>query len=160
MSNLSPSTAANRYYLARMEAAKGNEVLCSRDMASERTGIDRKRLQRIEIGTLDPYPEEVMLMADEYHAPELCNYHCTHSCPIGRRMVPVADLYELDRLCVRFLHAVEGMRGKGEMLLAIAEDGKLSPEEMPSLLEIVEAANKVSAVGYALRIYLEKHGGR
>lgn len=24
----------------------------------------------------------------------------------------------------------------------------------------VEASNKVSAVGYALRIYLEKHGGR
>ena len=59
--------------MARMEAAKTNDRLSSRDGASEETFIDRKRLQRIEVGTLEPYPEEVMIMADAYHAPDLQN---------------------------------------------------------------------------------------
>lgn len=70
MTKVAPSTAASRYYLARMAAAGKNERLSSREGASEETGIDRKRMQRIEIGTLNPYPEEVLLMADTYHAPD------------------------------------------------------------------------------------------
>ena len=56
MTKIAPSTAVNRYYLARMEAAERNERMSSREGASEETGIDRKRLQRIEIGTLQPVP--------------------------------------------------------------------------------------------------------
>ena len=55
MTKVAPSTAANRYYLDRMAAAERNERMSSREGASEETGIDRKRLQRIEIGTLNPY---------------------------------------------------------------------------------------------------------
>ena len=57
--------AQNVFYLARMEAATCNDRLASREGASEEIGIDRTRLARIELGSLTPYPEEVLLMADD-----------------------------------------------------------------------------------------------
>ena len=158
MTRIAASTAANRYYLARMEAAKKNDRLSSREGAGEETGIDRKRLQRIEIGTLNPYPEEVMLMADAYHAPELTNFYCTSACPIGEKMVPKAELRELDRLTVKFLNALEGIKGTDRALLSIAADGKLTPDEIPAMEELLEAIKAISTVGYELEIFKEKHG--
>lgn len=158
MTRIAASTAANRYYLARMEAAKMNDRLSSREGASEETGIDRKRLQRIEIGTLNPYPEEVMLMADAYHAPEMMNFYCTSACPIGQKIVPKAELRELDRLTVKFLNALERIKGADKSLLAIAADGKLTPDEIPAMEELLEAIKAISAVGYELEIFKEKHG--
>ena len=158
MTRIAASTAANRYYLARMEAAKKNDHLSSREGASEEVGIDRKRLQRIEIGTLNPYPEEVMLMADVYHAPELMNFYCTSACPIGEKMVPKAELRELDRLTIKFLNALEGIKGADKSLLAIAADGKLTPDEIPAMEEMLEAIKAISAVGYELEIFKKKHG--
>lgn len=158
MTRIAASTAANRYYLARMEAAKKNDRLSSREGASEEAGIDRKRLQRIEIGTLNPYPEEVMLMADVYHAPELMNFYCTSACPIGQKIVPKAELRELDRLTVKFLNALERIKGADKSLLAIAADGKLTPDEIPAMEELLEAIKAISTVGYELEIFKEKHG--
>ena len=158
MTRIAASTVVNRYYLARMEAAKKNDHLSSREGASEETGIDRKRLQRIEIGTLNPYPEEVMLMADAYHAPELMNFYCTGACPIGQKMMPKAELQELDRLAVKFLNALEGIKGMDKALLSIAADGKLTADELPAMEELLEAIKAISAVGYELEIFKEKHG--
>lgn len=61
--------AQNVFYLARMEAATCNDRLASREGASEEIGIDRTRLARIELGSLTPYPEEVLLMSEAYGAP-------------------------------------------------------------------------------------------
>ena len=160
MTRIAASTAVNRYYLARMEAAKTNERLSSREGASEETGIDRKRMQRIEIGTLNPYPEEVMLMADAYHAPELMNFYCTSACPIGQKMMPKAELQELDRLAVKFLNALEGIKGTDKALLSIAADGKLTSDELPAMEKLLEAVKAVSAVGCELQIFVEKQGER
>ena len=159
MTKIAPSTAVNRYYLARMAAAKKNDRLSSREGASEETGIDRKRMQRIEIGTLNPYPEEVMLMADAYHAPELMNFYCTSACPIGQKIVPKAELRELDRLTVKFLNALERIRGADKSLLAIAADGKLTADELPAMEKLLKAVKAVTAVGCELQIFVEKQGG-
>jgi len=141
-----------------MEAAKTNERLSSREGASEETGIDRKRMQRIEIGTLNPYPEEVMLMADAYHAPELMNFYCTSACPIGQKVMPKAELQELDRLAVKFLNALEGIKGTDRVLLSIAADGKLTADELPAMEKLLESVKAVSAVGCELQIFKEKQG--
>ena len=69
--------ADNVYYLARIETAACNDNLNSREGAAEIMGIDRTRLARIELGSLDPYPEEVLLMSDTYNAPELGNHFCS-----------------------------------------------------------------------------------
>ncbi len=70
--------AGNVFYLARKEAEKRNDRLGSREGAEEETGIDRTRLARIEGGVLTPYPEEVLMMAQAYHAPQLCKSEVSH----------------------------------------------------------------------------------
>ena len=156
MTKIAPSTAVNRYYLARMAAAERNERMSSREGASDETGIDRKRLQRIEIGTLNPYPEEVLLMADAYHAPELMNYHCSRCCPIGQRTVPRAELNELDRITVKFLSALEQIRDSDKELLRIAQDGTLTADEMPQMEHLLSGIQRIATVALEIQIYLDK----
>ena len=156
MTKVAPSTAANRYYLARRTAAERNERMSSREGASEETGIDRKRLQRIEIGTLNPYPEEVLLMAEAYHAPELLNYHCSHCCPIGQRTVPRAEASELDRITVKFLNALEQIRDSDKDLLRIAQDGTLTADEVPQMEHLLIGIQRIATVALEIQIYLDK----
>lgn len=156
MTKIAPSTAVNRYYLARRTAAERNERMSSREGASEETGIDRKRLQRIEIGTLNPYPEEVLLMADAYHAPELLNYHCSHCCPIGQRTVPRAEASELDRITVKFMNALDAIRDSDKELLRIAQDGTLSAEEVPQMEHLLSGIQRIATVALEMQIYLDK----
>lgn len=80
--------AQNVFYLARMEAATCNDRLASREGASEEIGIDRTRLARIELGSLTPYPEEVLLMSEAYGAPQLANHYCSACCPLGKETIP------------------------------------------------------------------------
>lgn len=156
MTKIAPSTAVNRYYLARMTAAERNERMSSREGASEETGIDRKRMQRIEIGTLNPYPEEVLLMADTYHAPELMNYHCSQCCPIGQRTVPRAEMNELDRITVKFLNALEQVRDFDKELLRIAQDGTLTADEVPQMEHLLIGIQRIATVALEIQIYLDK----
>lgn len=156
MTKIAPSTAVNRYYLARMAAAEKNERLSSREGASEETGIDRKRMQRIEIGTLNPYPEEVLLMAEAYHAPELLNYHCSQCCPIGQRTVPRAEMNELDRITVKFLNALEQIRDSDKELLQIAQDGTLTADEVPQMEHLLIGIQRIATVALEIQIYLDK----
>lgn len=71
MPKFATKAADNMFCQARYEAAKFNERLSSREGAAEELGVDRTRLARIELGSVTPYPEEVLLMADIYRAPEL-----------------------------------------------------------------------------------------
>ena len=68
MAKKATKAADNIFYKARMEAAACNDRLSSREGAAELLGIDRTRLARIELGSLNPYPEEVLLMSDAYNA--------------------------------------------------------------------------------------------
>lgn len=68
MAKKATKAADNNFYKARMEAASFNDSFNSREGAAEILGIDRTRLARIELGSLSPYPEEVLLMSDAYNA--------------------------------------------------------------------------------------------
>lgn len=71
MPKMATKAADNVFYKARIAAASWNDRLGSREGASEVTGIDRTRLANIELGTINPHPEEVLMLSDTYNAPEL-----------------------------------------------------------------------------------------
>lgn len=97
MPKLATKASDNEFYKARLAASSCNDRLASREGASEETGIDRTRLARIELGSLNPYPEEVLLMADTYDAPQLANFYCSKMCPLGKKTVPPAEMHLLRR---------------------------------------------------------------
>lgn len=46
--------------------------------------VPPERIEKIDSEKVLPHPEEVLIMADKYKSPELCNYYCSNQCPIGQ----------------------------------------------------------------------------
>lgn len=149
------------YYKARIAAAAYNDDFCSREAAADTVGIERTRLARIELGLICPYPEEVRMMADAYNAPELCNYHCTTDCPIGRETVPKAEIGGLEQIAVRVYSALRTADTIREQLIEIAADGVIDDSERPTLAQISARLRRMQAAASELQIYIDKlEGGR
>jgi len=156
MSKIATKAAGNVFYEARFEASTKNDRLSSREGAAEELGIDRTRLARIELGSLMPYPEEVLLMADLYNAPELKNYYCREVCPLGYD-VPKIELDDLDRITIKALASFRRLSETKDILLDITEDGVISSNEKPELEKILSNLDEVAGVAQSLKAWVEKN---
>ncbi len=156
MANITAKTSSNTFYKARCEAAAHNEQLCSREGAADIISVERGRLYRIESGIANPYPEEVHMMADLYHAPELRNYYCTEMCPLGCEMQKVS-LEGFDRISIRVFSALKKLKGTGELLLEIAEDGIVSEDEKPDMYKILKNLEELQAVTQNMKVWVKKN---
>lgn len=156
-----PKTATkasdNEFYKARIAAASCNERLSSREGAAEETSIDRTRLARIELGSLNPYPEEVLLMSDTYNAPEIENYYCTHLCPLGKRTVTPAEMQDIDRLTIRVISALGDANHIKDAILQVAKDGEVSPDESDQVLAITSALEQIAITAQEMKLWVAKN---
>ena len=58
----------------------------TREEASELlVTVSPERIEKIENERTLPYPDEVLVMADKYKQPNLCNFYCANQCPIGQQ---------------------------------------------------------------------------
>ena len=156
MSNLTAETSSNAFYQARCAASAHNEQLRSREGAADIMSIDRGRLYRIEKGVINPYPEEVHLMADLYNAPELRNFYCTGMCPLGCE-VSKASVEDLDRITIRVVSAFRRLDGTKELLLDITEDGVVSDDERQDMRRVLESLEELEGISQSLKIWVKKN---
>ena len=156
MANIAAKTSANVFYKARCVAAKHNEQLSSREGAADIMSIDRGRLYRIESSIVNPYPEEVHLMADLYNAPELRNYYCTNMCPLGCDMQKAA-VENLDRITVRAVSAFRKLDVTEALLLDITEDGVISEDEEKDMQKILAELEELAAITQNLKLWVKKN---
>lgn len=152
MSKPATKAANSPFYLARMEAAKVNDRFSSREGAADETGIDRTRLARIELDSITPYPEEVMLLADAYDAPQLLNFYCSTCCPIGRQNVKPCALQEFDRVMMQALAALQGADKVSAAIISIARDGRVDPGEDVKMGEILAYMKNVASTAEAMQL--------
>ena len=76
----------------------------TRDAASEKLQyISADRIEKIENEKTLPHPEEILAMADCYKNPSLCNYFCSHECPIGQEYVPEVVPKELSQITLEMM---------------------------------------------------------
>lgn len=130
MPKMATKAADNVFYKARIAAASWNDRLGSREGASEVTGIDRTRLANIELGTINPHPEEVLMLSDTYNAPELQNHFCSHLCPLGIGTISPIELEELERVTLQLISAMKSLpRQSGKRPVRAAHDGGLPQGE-------------------------------
>jgi len=148
--------ADNAYYRARMEAAAFNDSFNSREGAAEILGLDRTKLARIELDSINPYPEEVLLMMDAYNSPELGNYHCSRQCPLGKQTVPQIEVAELDRLTIQILSSFQRIDHIKDILIDITADGIIDMEERPKFNQVMAALDMISANAQSLKLWAEK----
>lgn len=156
MSKFATKAGENVFCQARYNAAKFNDRLYSREGAAESIGLDRTRLARIELGSTVPYPEEVLLMADAYNAPELKNHFCCEMCPLGCQYQKV-DMESLDRISIRALSSFRKIEEAKDMLLDITEDGVISESEKGDLDVIMNTLEEVSKISQSLKLWVEKN---
>lgn len=148
--------ASNVFYQARMSASSYNDKLASREGASELTGIDRNRIAYTELGTICPYPEEVLVYADAYNAPELLNHFCSTLCPIGRETVDSVSASSLEQASLRLLASTKCISSIREELIDIAEDGVIDKDEQAQMNLILERLRQASNDIKALELVYQK----
>ena len=156
MSNLTAKTSSNTIYKARCTASAHNDRLSSREGAADIMAIDRGRLYRIENGIINPYPEEIRLMADLYNAPELENYFCKNMCPLGVN-IPKTEIATLDRITVRAFSAICRLRDTGKLLLDIAEDGVIDESEKADMKKVLEDLEELEQITQNMKLWVKKN---
>ena len=128
----------------------------TRDAASELlVFLSPERIEKIESGKVLPHPDEVLAMESGYRDPELCNWYCTHECPIGMKYVPEASLQDLSQVTVRIISALNAMEAEKNKLIDISVDGRVNDFERRDFDAILEKINAIDKSIQELRIWIE-----
>ena len=100
--------------------------------------VSEDRIERIENEKLLPDPEDVIRMAECYKAPDLCNFYCSHQCPIGKKYVPAVEMSELPNIILETVASLNAMFPLTNRLIEISRDGQISDDEIPDFASIQE----------------------
>ena len=140
-----------RYHLVR------EELGLSREQASELLEtIPPERIERIENEKVSPYPEEILVMAEKYKRPSLCNYYCSQHCPIGQQYVPEVEVKELSSIVLEMLAALNAINKEKDRLVEIAADGRIDNDEIDDFIFIQEELERISITVETLQLWSEK----
>ncbi len=133
------------------------EMNYSRETAAEKLGfISSDRIEKIENEKTLPHPEEVLAMADCYKNPALCNYFCSHECPIGMEYVPEIQAKELSQITLEMLATLNKLTREKERLIEITVDGELTKDELPDFMKIKEELEKMALTIDSLNLWLDQ----
>jgi hypothetical protein len=144
------STKANKnvYQLSR------EKLGLSREKASALLEIiSDDRIEKIESEKSLPHPDEVLLMAEKYKAPELCNYYCSHECPIGLESVPEVKIKDLSQIVLEMLASLNRMNAQKDRLVEITVDGRIDDDELQDFAAIQDNLDKISMTIDALQLW-------
>ena len=129
----------------------------TRETASELLGsISPERIEKIENERSFPHPDEVLVMAEKYKRPSLCNYYCANQCPIGKKYVPEIKVKELSQIILEMLASLNAMNKQKERLIEITVDGKISTDEIEDFVDIQEELEKISIAVETLQLWSER----
>ncbi len=141
----------NIYQLSREEAG------FTREKASEAMGcISDDRIEKIESEKSLPHPDEILLMSECYKKPELCNYFCSHECPIGQKYVPEVRSKELSQIVLEILAHLNAMEEERKRLIEISVDGRIAEDEKEDFQKIQEKLEEVSRTVDSLRLWIRR----
>lgn len=131
------------------------ELGYTRAEAAEKLGfISADRIEKIESEKTLPHPEEILAMADCYKAPSLCNYFCSHECPIGQEYVPEIKAKELSQITLEMLAALNNLAKRKERLVEITVDGEITEDEISDFVVIQEVLDKMSLIIDSLNLWV------
>ena len=95
-------------------------------------------------------------MADCYKNPSLCNYFCSHECPIGIEYVPEIKAKDLSQITLEMLATLNKLTHEKERLIEITVDGELSEDELPDFFKIKDQLEKMALAIDSLNLWLDQ----
>lgn len=134
-----------------------DELGLSREKASELLEtIPPERIERIENEKALAHPDEILVMAEKYKAPHLCNYYCANECPIGQQYVPEIKIKDLSQIVLEMLASLNSMYRSQERLIEITADGDIEADEIEDFVRIQEELEKISITVETLQLWTEQ----
>ena len=147
------STKANKNIYQRIREA----LHLTRESASDLLeSLPPERIEKIENERSLPHPDEVLVMAEKYKQPSLCNYYCANQCPIGQEYVPEVKIKDLSQIVLEMLASLNAMNKRKDRLIEITADGKISDDELEDFLYIQEELERISITVETLQLWAEK----
>ena len=129
----------------------------TREAASELLeSMAPERIEKIENERSLPHPDEVLVMAEKYKQPSLCNYYCANQCPIGQQYVPEIKMKDLSQIVLEMLASLNSMSRQKERLIEITVDGKIAGEELEDFIRIQEELERISIAVETLQLWSER----
>ena len=129
----------------------------TREAASELLEtIAPERIEKIENERCLPHPDEVLVMAEKYKQPSLCNYYCANQCPIGQQYVPEIKVKDLSQIVLEMLASLNAMNKQKERLIEITVDGKITGDELKDFVYIQEELERISIAVETLQLWSER----
>jgi len=151
MARASTKENKNIYHKAR------ESLQLSREAASELLETTTpERIEKIENERSLPHPDEVLVMADKYKQPNLCNYYCANQCPIGQEYVPEVKIKDLSQIVLEMLASLNSLNKQRERLIEITVDGKISGDEIEDFIFIQEELERISIAVETLQLWSER----
>ena len=147
------STKENKnIYQTSREAAE-----LTREAAAEQLEfISSDRIEKIESEKSLPHPEEILAMSDCYKNPSLCNYYCSHECPIGQEYVPEVKFKELSQITLEMLASLNSLEKEKNRLIEITVDGVISNDELKDFEKIQDQLSQISLAIDSLQLWVQK----
>ena len=118
--------------------------------------ITPERIEKIENERSLPHPDEVLVMAEKYKQPSLCNYYCANQCPIGQEYVPEVKIKDLSQIVLEMLASLNSMNKQKERLIEITVDGHISGDELEDFIFIQEELERISIAVETLQLWSER----
>lgn len=119
--------------------------------------LSESRIEKIENGTLNAHPEDVMLMAKVYNKPELCNYFCTKECQIGQHYVPAVEtIHDLPQITMELLSNLNSLNRDKDRIIDITADGVISDDERDDFNQFKQHLAEMSLAIEALKLWADK----
>ena len=141
----------NIYQTSREEAG------FTREAASENLKfISADRIEKIESEKSLPHPDEILAMADCYKNPSLCNYYCSHECPIGQEYVPEVKLKDLSQITLETLASLNALEKEKNRFIEITVDGVISDDEKEDFERIQNQLAQISLAVDSLQLWVQK----
>ena len=133
------------------------EIGLTREAAAESLEfISSDRIEKIESEKSLPHPEEILAMADCYKNPALCNYYCSHECPIGQEYVPEVTFKELSQITLEMLASLNSLEKEKNRLIEITVDGIISEDEKKDFEKIQAQLAQISMTIESLELWVQK----
>ena len=115
-----------------------------------------ERIEKIENERTLPHPDEVLVMAEKYKQPTLCNYYCANQCPIGQQYVPEIKVKDLSQIVLELLASLNAVGKQKDRLIEITADGEVSEDQLEDFIYIQEELERISIAVETLQLWSEQ----
>lgn len=138
-----------------VEARKQSNLTQAKASEAMQT-ISEDRLARLETDKISMTPNDVLEMSNAYKRPDLCNYCCTHECPIGKSTLSEIKPQQLSNIILKMIASLNTVETEKNALIEITSDGQITENELKDFARIQIKLNEISSTVEALKLWVKE----